>query len=343
MKVFCLHNNTGSRYYRLIPQLKEMQKRGHQVIFESHDTKNVLQKIEWADLVIFEMIFGFHLIDYVKKKGKKVIFECDDLIHIVPKGHYAYKETEGWKKIRWFWRIWRVLRKCDGFITTVPLLNKMYGWMAKKSLVFPNYCDLEHWLKEYHPNTTDRIRLLWAGSKSHKPDLLWIKPVLKRILKKYPQVQFIYSGIAGTKSTDLQAQFIYGKDFFDDLPENREPILPAPANIWPYILASLQADIAIAPLCKNIFNNCRSQCKYLEYSINRIPAVYSTHHFSSCVKQGKTGFLADNYKEWEKYLTLLIKNSKIRKKIGKNAFDDVIENYDIRKHIDRWCEFVENI
>lgn len=342
MKILFLHNNSGSRYYRGVPQMRQLQQLGHKVLFEPHDAENLVGKIEWCDIVIFEMIFSQPLIDLAKQLKKKIIFEIDDLIHIVPKDHYSYKETGGFKnRIKWWWRMYRIFRLCDLIITTNKELARKYGWLAKRSFVFRNFLDIPHWLKEYHQNTTDRIRILWAGSTSHTPDLKMIEPVMKKILEKYPQVQFTYIGHGGIKSQDPLAQFVYGKDLFTTLPDNqREAMLSYPPNVWPYILATLQADIAIAPLEKNEFNRYKSTCKYLEYSVNKIPAVYSKWFYQKDVKHGYNGLLADTPEEWYLNLQLLIENVKIRKQIGENAFKEVLDKDDIRKYIDNWADEV---
>jgi len=185
MKIYFLHNGTASRFYRGIPQLNYLKKQGHEVILAPHNDKEMGKRIDWCDLVIFQMSFSLEWTKYAKERGKKVVFECDDLLHIVPKDHYSYKETRGLKnRISWWWKFYQVFGKCDGFISTNQGLNKKYGWLAKKSFVFPNYCDLNHWLKEYKPNRSDKIRLLQAGSISHVTDLLEIKPTLKKILLK---------------------------------------------------------------------------------------------------------------------------------------------------------------
>lgn len=343
MKILALHNGTGSRYYRLIPMLKEAQARGHEVILEPHDTDHVDQKIEWCDLVIFQMVFSEELVKLAKGMGKKVVFECDDLIHRVPEDHYSYKETAGFKKqLKWWWLMWGVFRRCDAFISTNPRLNRIYGWMAKRRFVFKNYCDLPHWMKEPKKNPTDRIRILWAGSTSHTPDLKWIKPVMDRILRRHKNVQFIYIGHGGIKSTDMQAKFVYGEDIFEGLPDNRESMLSAPAGVWPYTLSTLMADIAIAPLEKNYFNTFKSQCKYLEYSINKIPAVYAKWHYTD-VRDGITGLLADTPEEWEAAIESLIENRDFRLFIGDDCFRDVVENHDMRLHVDRWLAFIESV
>lgn len=344
MKIFCLHNGTGSRFYRLIPQLKDLQAHGHQVILEKHDDPYALQHIEWADVVILQMVLSPEYIKHAKKHKKKVIFECDDLIHVVPPTHYEYANTRGVKnRLRWWKRLYQNISKCDGFIATNEALVEKYGWMAKKSLVFPNYCDLAHWLKEYKKNTSGTIRLLWAGSTSHTGDLKMIKPVLKRILDKYPQVRFIYIGTGGVRTDDLNAKFIYGEDLFDGLPDNREIILPMTANLYPYTLAGLLADIAIAPLEKNYFNGFKSACKFLEYGVNKIPGVYSEWFYRQAVKDGDTGFLADTDEEWVEKLSRLIEDQTLRKQIGQKAYEHVVNNQNIDDKMQSWRVFVEKI
>lgn len=343
MKILAIHNNSGSRFYRLVPQLKWMQKQGHKVCLESHDVQHLFQMVEWADVVIVEMIFSEEIMKGIKALGKKLIFECDDLIHTVPDTHYSYEETKGWRKIKWWWRIYKTLRHCDGFICTTPKLKRLYGWMAKKSFVFENYSSLEHWMKEPKKNLSkDRIRILWAGSTSHTGDLNWVRPIMEEILEKYPHVQFIYVGHGGVPTDDLYAKFVYGEDIFEGMSkEQREAMLPVQANVWPYILAGLQADIGIAPLENNYFNSFKSQCKYLEYGINEIPAVYSKWHYTD-VKDSITGMVADSPEEWIEKLSLLIENDKMRRTIGESARKEVVEKFNINKHMTKWQGFVEN-
>lgn len=336
MKIYAIHNNTASRYYRLIPELNYLKKQGHEVILAAHDDKEMGRRIDWCDVVIFQMSFSEEWTKYAKSQGKKVVFECDDLLHIVPKDHYSYKETKGVKnRINWWWRFYQVFGKCDGFISTNKALDKKYGWLAKKSLVFPNYSDLNHWLKEYKENTSDKIRLLWAGSISHNTDLNDFRDIVKTILIKYPQVVFIYIGMGGIKSDNQMAKFIYGDDFWAGLPDNRESLLAVPGYVWPYKLASLGADLAVAPLQKNYFNGFKSQCKYLEYGINKIPAVYSKWFYKDAV-----GRKADSKEEWIKEISYLIENKEERKRLGEAAYQDIIKNHNVENHLAEYEKFL---
>ena len=343
MKIVAIHNSASSRYYRLVPMLKHMQDKGHKAILEGYNAKTIQQRIDWADVIVFQMVFAPMWAEYARKKGKTVIFECDDMMHIVPKTHYAYQDTKGIKnRITWYRKIWEMFKYCDGFISTNEELDRKYGWLFKESLVFPNYCSLEHWLKPYKRNNTDRVRLLWAGSTSHTGDLQMMKPVLKKLLEKYPQLQFIYMGMGGAKTTDLTAQFTYGRDFFKELGDNRESLLPVPGNVYPYLLAGLQADIAIAPLVKNHFNKYKSQCKFMEYSINKIPGVYSGWFYKDVINK-QTGLLAQTPDDWVTAISYLIENPHERDRMGNNAYETVKDLHNINNYLTNWQEFVEGL
>lgn len=340
MKILALHTGTGSKYYRLLPQLKYLQSKGHEVMFEPHDTKRLAERIAWCDILICQMIWSDEMVKAAKLIGKRVIFECDDLIHRVPETHYSYKETKGWRGLRWYWRIWKVLRLCDGFISTNAGLDRIYGRFAKKSLVFPNYLGLEHWLKEERKNTSEQVRILWAGSTSHTGDLNWVRPIMEEVLAKYPQARFIYIGHGGIPTEDLYAKFIYGDDIFEGMDTSRrESMLPVPGNVWPYVLSGLLADIAIAPLEKNYFNRFKSQCKYLEYAVNGIPGVYAKWFYTD-VQDGKTGILADTKEEWVNALSRLIEDATLRAEMGRAAREAAIRDHDIRPHLGTWERFV---
>lgn len=334
MNVYCLHNNTGSRYYRVLPQLKHLQDKGHKVIMEAHDEKHIKEHIEWADIVIFEMVWSIHWTKYAKKLGKRIIFDIDDLIHVVPKHHYSHKDIKGLKGWLWLWTIYRCLRLSDVLFVTSKPLKRTYGWMSKKCVIFENHLDLSHWLKERKENTTDKVRILWAGSKSHENDLKVFAPVMKRVMEARPQAQFLYVGTGGTKSKDKWAEFVYSPDMFPELPDNREFLLPVPANVWAYTLASIQADIAVAPLIKDRFNKHKSQCKFLEYAINHIPVVASEWFYKD-IKHGETGFLAKTEDDWFTHLTTLIDSAELRQRIGENAYRYALTR-DIRNYLNAW-------
>lgn len=320
--------------------MRFLKKAGHNVKVIDYMNPDVDELSQTADIVIYENIFDYRLVRMCKKGGAKVIIETDDLVHDLPKTHYNYEDVEGLGKYKWLLKVLAAIFFADGLIVSNELLKKQYGWVAKKCLVFPNYCDIEHWIRPYSPNMGKQIRLLWAGSASHKHDLLFIKPIIRKILTKYKnKVKFIYIGVGGTKSKDLYAKYIYGDDIFEDVPHNRESLIGVSPEVYPHTLGSLHADIAIAPLTKDRFNHYKTPCKYFEYSINKIPAVYSKWFYKDIVKN--TGLLADDIAEWIEQISYLIDNEEMRRKLAEKAYNNVLKNHNIKNHLNKWQAFIE--
>ncbi len=345
MNILMVHNATGSRLYRILPQAKYMAFLGWNVKvrgLRAGVTGGVKQaEIDWADLVVVEMTYSPKFIKAIKKAGAKIVYELDDLMEKVSPMHYAYKDMNWWRTFLTYY----CLTKVDAITCTVEPLKKHYQWFNQNIHVLPNYLDLEFWEKPYLPNTSDKIRLGWSGGNSHKEDLLFIAPVIEKVLKKYKNVKFICCGYGGTSSPNKWVEYNYGEDLFKNLPkEQYEFSLGAPMEVWPSKLASLRLDIGIAPVVENDFSRCKSNCKALEYGINHIPGVYQRFLYKDAVIEGKTGYLATAQEEWyEKICTLIEMEEKKRKEMGENAYQYIKENFDFAKYAHKWAELYKSL
>jgi len=200
--------------------------------------------------------------------------------------------------------------------------NKLKEHVEKDVVVLPNYLEMPIWELPTRKNYSGEIRIVWAGSCTHRNDMKFIAPVIHKICQKYPQVKFIYCG---------DVELI---PLFKDI--NSEYVDAVPFRAWPAKLHSLRADIGIAPLLDNEFNRCKSNLKYLEYGICGIPSVFSDVVYSKTVKDGETGLIAKNEDEFFEKLSLLIEDHELREKIGALAYLDVKMNYDIQNHALDW-------
>ena len=101
-------------------------------------------------------------------------------------------------------------------------------------------------------------------------------------------------------------------------------------------LLSLGLHIGIAPLVDNNFNRCKSNIKYLEYTMAGIPVIASNVlPYSSTIKDGEDGIIVKKgrYNLWKRALESLIENEKERIRLWENAKMKVIQHYDIRKKV----------
>lgn len=342
-KALFLHNSTGSRLYRILPQAKYMAKQGWDVKvrgLKAGQTGGIPDMfLKWADIVVVEMTYSPQFIKAIKNAGAKIVYELDDLMESVSKVHYAYKEMNWWRT----YLTWRCLTKVDAITCTVQALKDRYKWFNPNIHILPNLIDIPFWEKPYLPNTSKYIRIGWIGGNSHKEDLKFIAPIMEKVLRKYPNVKFVCTGYGGTSAPDKWVEYNYGEDLFKNLPkEQYEFSLGAPITVFPNKVASLRLDIALAPVVENKFARCKSHCKSLEYGVNRIPGVYQRFLYKDSVIEGKTGYLATTPEEWYEKLCLLIEN-KNRREMGEQAYIHIKKNFNFKDQAHKWLKLYESL
>lgn len=101
-----------------------------------------------------------------------------------------------------------------------------------------------------------RPRVGWAGGSSHQGDLELIADVLKALAG---EVEWVFLGMCPAPMRSY-------------LHEHHTPVNIAS---YPQKLASLNLDLAVAPLEHNLFNDCKSNLKLLEYGACGYPVVCS--------------------------------------------------------------------
>ena len=154
-------------------------------------------------------------------------------------------------------------------------------------------------------NTSNKIRIVWAGSLTHLEDLKMIAEPVNQILAEYPQVELVIVGEPRASELFTRCEFMLG----------------VPYQAWSQKLHSLRADIALAPLKNTEFNRCKSPIKFLEYSACEIPGVYSPTIYSdvSFNFDGNFGLVAHTPDEWYAKIKHLIDFPLIRKEIAEGA------------------------
>jgi len=88
-------------------------------------------------------------------------------------------------------------------------------------------------------------------------------------------------------------------------------------------------DINIAPIeMDNSFCEAKSELKFVEAALVEVCTVASpTGPFRRAIRNGETGFLAENSETWISALSRLTKDPSLRKRIGRAAYRDVLWTY----------------
>ena len=153
-----------------------------------------------------------------------------------------------------------------------------------------------------------------SGSITHNDDFKLIMPSIINVLKKYNNVYLEIVGLL---------------DLPDEMKDVEHKVITAPFMDYrelPQLIRSI--DINLAPLEDTIFNEAKSENKWTEAALVKIPTIASNvGAFKSQVVNEKTGLLCNDSADWDKYLKFLIEDKLFREEIGLNAYNEVMDKH----------------
>jgi len=266
-----------------------------------------------------------------EQTGKKLVYDIDDNYLDVPESNPVHENFKKGKRNR------AILSTSFFFadaltVSTEPLKERLerHFWdvhhIKKPIFIIPNMNDIRDWQYTPAPKDPKRTVIGYSGSNSHQDDLLFVLPVIDKLMGKYPDLWFELIG-----AIDKNKLHTYFKDFTPKHLERVAMVAYTP-TFWEYPehLAKQPWDIGIAPLVDTAFTRCKSHIKWMEYSMYQIPTVASRVYpyfmeltGRKTITDGETGFLCRTQKEWETKLEKLILDKELRKRIGKQAYEHV--------------------
>lgn len=266
-------------------------------------------------------------INFAKSLNKIVIFDIDDLvIDTKYTNNISFLKTLSKKQKELYnygvKRMGKTLKYCHGAITTTETLAKELKHYVSHVFINHNVASEEMWRlsqdalnkKKINRKNAQIIIGYFSGSITHNPDLEMIIPALSKILKEYKNVQLLLMGeLSFNNFTNKFPSQISIKKFIDwkKLPE---------------IISNI--DINIAPIENTTFNWAKSENKWVEAALVKVPTVASNCGiFKKIIKQNETGLLCSDLKDWYISLKTLINNKNLRKIIGNNAYHICKEEY----------------
>ncbi|MCB7080484.1 glycosyltransferase [bacterium 210928-DFI.3.100] len=256
-------------------------------------------------------------IKLAKKLNKRVLFDIDDLV-VDTKYTDTIKYLDSMSKEEralyddGVMRMGRTLKLCDAAITTTERLAEELGHYVPEVFINRNTASEEMCAlsKEALKNKTrkdDHVGIgYFSGSLTHNDDFELVLPALTKVMEKYPQVQLHVVG-----ELDLP----------EALQQYKARVVSHPFVDWkklPSLIA--EVDINLAPLEQSIFNEAKSENKWVEAALVKVPTVASNvGAFQRMIVSGKTGILCDTEEEWVEQLSRLVEDKKERDRIAENA------------------------
>jgi glycosyltransferase involved in cell wall biosynthesis len=273
-------DDTGCGQYRVIKPLTAMMQEGigHGVISFRHLVPSELERIQ-PDSIIFQRPLAREFLDFMKhakaySKAFKV-YEIDDLITNIPlKNFFRSQHPKDTVKL-----LREGISQVDRLIVSTPGLAEAYSGLNRDTQVIELKLPLEWWGNLNVTRTEHKKpRVGWAGGSSHQGDLELIADVLKDLAE---EVDWIFFGMCPKKLRP------YVKEFHNGVP----------IHMYPQKLASLDLDLAIAPLENNQFNDCKSNLRLLEYGACGYPVICSNSR--AFTDSGlPVEIIKNRYKDW---------------------------------------------
>lgn len=331
----------GSSHIRLLLPLTHPA--NAQTFILSHSTT-----ITSADVVIVERMWkpnislrlAEDLIKRVRTDKACLIYTIDDnLLDLKPEEPLRKGfTTEQLMAVRY------LAREADGIIVSTDCLKDRLTKFNNKIVVVPNALD-ERLVgdRTLSPNSATvkngRKVIGYMGTYTHDADLMMILQALRETLRRHLdtlELQLI-GGIADPAM--IQA--------FNGLPIK---VLNVGNNVeYPdfirWMTQTVQWDLAIAPLEDNPFTRCKSDIKFLDYSVLGIAGIYSrVPPYEKTVRHLKTGYLATNNTEaWVEAFDCLLTDDSLRQNLALQAQEYVFSTRTLKHCAQNWRDAILSI
>jgi GT2 family glycosyltransferase len=273
-------DDTGCGQYRVIQPLNAMMKEGMAdgVISFRHLLPSELERIQ-PDTIVFQRPLGQEFLEFMKHakaySNAFKVYEIDDLITNIPiKNYFKSQHPKDTVKL-----LREGIAQVDRLIVSTPGLAEAYsGWHKDIRIVELKLPPV--WWGDLKVTRTEhkKPRVGWAGGSSHLGDLELIADVVKDLAD---EVDWVFFGMCPSKLRPYVKEFHSG----------------VPIHLYPQKLATLDLDLAVAPLENNQFNDCKSNLRLLEYGSCGYPVICSnTQAFSS--SKLPVEIIKNRYKDW---------------------------------------------
>lgn len=182
------------------------------------------------------------------------VFELDDYLPNLPLKS-VHRGNFGKDVLR---TIRRGLDCVDRFVVSTEPLAQAFKGMHPDIRVVPNRLDPLSWgdLPVSRRRAGAKPRVGWVGGTGHDGDLALIFDLVKALAG---EVDWVFLGGVPAAMRPYAALFHPGVDL----------------HLYPDKIASLHLDLALAPLEQNLFNECKSNLRVLEYGICGYPVICS--------------------------------------------------------------------
>jgi glycosyltransferase involved in cell wall biosynthesis len=304
--------------------------------FFLQDLQHLSEIADFADMLVLCRTRYDNRINYLitafRKRGKRVLFDIDDLIFNIDYIHLILttldqnlenpKVWDDW--LAYSGRIAATLRLCDSAITTNAYLAQKISEFANiPTSVIPNFLNREQLDISDRIFTAKRsikfgedgsIHLgYFSGSPSHNKDFAIVTPALEALLEEDSRLGVIVVGyIALSPKLKRFGSRVKHVRFHDFINLQR-------------LIGSVEFNLM--PLQFNVFTNCKSELKYFEAAIVGTQSIASpVNTYAAAIRHEDNGYLSQAH-QWEKTIRLAVSKISSYQEMAERAYEDALTKY----------------
>lgn len=349
MKIFFIPSQyDGCYYYRgYLPGVYSGEMVVGDFISKNFNEQEIVENAKKADIIVIQRPNEekrFKLIQALKGLGKKVIFDNDDT-YLPDKGipmHLLQNDKQRAIATQMSDFLNKSLRVCDGAIASTETLATEYRELNPNTIVLKNTIDPSDAFpcKE---NKTGKFRIGLIGSVTTNDDYVHIQDQIKK-LDDTGLFTFV---VFGVKYKDGRVLAACDDDlaFWSSL-KNVEWQHFVPVNEYYYTISKLALNLAMIPRKEHYFNQCKSNLKFLEMSLLKIPVIAQGFSDGTSPYQGVDEpymtVITDNNTWFDKIMDCQ-KNYGRYKELALKAHDYVLKEYNVRNFCWVWKEQITKL
>lgn len=285
----------------------------NEIIFIRPDTNSFKTKyfINLAKILNIKISMNFDdllLPEYVLSKGAV----RSQVIDILPLKNFLIQNSA-------------IYLNADKLILSTKELAERLSDFSDNIIVQNNRLPIEYFLTEdeiYKKNNkkeNNKIKLLYlSGSKTHLKDYSLISGCLIKLAMEYPENFCInFMGVLNDQTLifsnlGVETKFISFVSF-------EEMINEIGRN-----------DLVLVPLENTVFNNAKSNIKFIEAASQGVPVIASSvDEYNAAIVSGVNGWLCKDEFEWYDTLKSIILNEKNIQAVGLAAYNTAVRSYSI--------------
>lgn len=215
----------------------------------------------------------------------------------------------------------RGLSFVDRFVVSTHALAEAFSGLHGEIVVRENRLPLSWWGGlQTERRQGKKPRVGWAGGSSHTGDLELIADVVRDLAD---EVEWVFFGMCPEALKPYVHEFHGG----------------VPIEQYPAKLASLNLDLGLAPLEHNLFNECKSNLRQLEYGVCGIPIICTDiRPYQDGLQAGLPVTLVKNrYKDWVDAIRMHINDLDATAKMADELQTRVKADWMLQgEHLVRW-------